>query len=259
MQLFDDPQFCATEKTLLEHPVFQSFQSLEHIKLLMQSQVFLVWTDMVLIKALHNRVINQDVLWYPSRLTFPAQFVNRAMVEFESNDTLGGCSQLEWYMASMQEVGAETCEIECLLEYVRDFQNYHVITDELDLTLKQYIHWILDLVEAGEEHQIAALIILFRLRSMPKIYSEFLVQTRRRFMNLAPSFYTFVIEQAQGLKEDNEVLALATLGSLCHNSQKKFDDCTRIAKKALEMQYMFWDGIYFRVIEHSNFQQARAG
>ncbi|NVJ61747.1 MAG: DUF3050 domain-containing protein [Gammaproteobacteria bacterium] len=257
MQLFDDPQLTSTEQLLLKHPVFQSFDSIEHIKLLMQRQAFLVWTDMVLIKALDNAVMNHDVLWYPSKFTFPAQFINRTMMEFESNESFGGCSQLEWYLEAMREVGAETCEIECLLEYVRDFKNYHVITDELDLTLKQYLHWQLNLVNSGEAHKIAALLILFRLRIQPKIYSELLINTRRRFRNLAPSFYTFLIEQTNELKEDNEVLALATLGTLCNNNQSKVNECIHVARKALEMQYMFWDGIYYQVIEHPSFVQAK--
>lgn len=103
------------------HPLYESIQSLEHLRLFMENHVFAVWDFMCLLKELHRQLVSTQAPWFPPKDAYCAHLINRILVEEEgdiSEDGVRYLSHFEIYLEAMQKIGANTQPIReflCLL------------------------------------------------------------------------------------------------------------------------------------------------
>lgn len=257
MQLLNDHRLLSAHKRLIAHPIFHAIQSLSDLHLFVQNHVFSIWSMTALSKSLHQRLSPYKGLWTPPNNPMSTQMANQLLYHFESNEELGGLSMLSWYIRAMKECNADTCEIECMLEYVKDFENYLTITNTLEPSVSQLIEWHIEQVEYADELDLASAILLGNLTYYDNMYSVFHRELSQRFENQAPSCLFLFKQLARVFSGSQFVFHIAALTELCNNQSRRIEQCIQTGVKAMNRQFIFYDGVYYQLMQKPDFSQRK--
>ena len=95
---------------LLNHPLYESVQTHENLRLFMREHAFAVWDFMSLLKRLQQIATCCDIPWSPASDASHARFINEIVLGEECDeDGRGGySSHFELYLSAMEEVEADT-------------------------------------------------------------------------------------------------------------------------------------------------------
>lgn len=253
MQLLNDHRLLSAHQRLLSHPIFHSIKSLTDLQVFVQNHVFCIWSTSVLIKSLHQRLSPYKGLWTPPSKPMSTQMANQLLFQFESNEDLGGLSMLGWYIHAMKECNADTCEIECMLEYVRDFENYLTITNTLEPSISQLIEWHIELVDSSNELDMVAALLLGNLTYYDNSFSLLYQSLSKPFEQQAPSCLLLIKQLARIFSGSQFVFYIAALTEMCNNHKHKIEQCIQTGVKAMNRQFMVYDGIYYLMLQNRNF------
>src|SRR5882757_1569608 len=106
-------------RQLAQHRLYASFESIEDLRLFMESHVFAVWDFMSLLKTLQRGLTCVDVPWIPSRFPESRRLVNEIVLGEESDVYRGmAVSHFELYLKAMRECGADTSAVETMLDLI---------------------------------------------------------------------------------------------------------------------------------------------
>jgi hypothetical protein len=112
------PSLASVEK----HSIFESFDTIEQLRLFMEHHVFAVWDFMSLLKSLQSIIAPTSIPWMPSPHGNLVRLVNEIVLDEESDslhsDEDNGVhygSHFELYRTAMNEVGAKKDSIKSLI------------------------------------------------------------------------------------------------------------------------------------------------
>lgn len=111
----------SSQQTELEtHRVFSQLNTQQDLITFMQWHVFAVWDFMSLVKRLQHELTSIALPWTPSPHPFAARLINDIVLGEESDETPDGnhLSHFELYIQAMQEVGADTKQIESFVRLI---------------------------------------------------------------------------------------------------------------------------------------------
>ena len=106
------------QRAVLEHPVHGQLVTVSALRLFMQSHVFAVWDNMLLLKTLQQRLTCLSTPWRPVQDGIAARLINEMILDEETEEVSPGeyMSHAKFYLQAMADLGAETQPIEQLLE-----------------------------------------------------------------------------------------------------------------------------------------------
>ena len=110
------------KQILSEHPVYSDVTDHDGLKLFMERHVLCVFDFMSLLKSLQRDLTCVDIPWIPREDTQASWLVNSIVVDEESDSMPDGtrASHFEWYLAAMEELGADTGPAR---SFIKDLQN----------------------------------------------------------------------------------------------------------------------------------------
>lgn len=109
----------ATKDALAAHPVYGAVRDLPALRTFMEHHAVCVLDFMSLLKGLQRSLTSMGPVWLPPARPEAARFINEIVLDEESDATfpLGRPgSHFEWYLAAMDEVGADAGPIRRLCE-----------------------------------------------------------------------------------------------------------------------------------------------
>lgn len=108
------------------HPVYSSLDSAVTLRRFMEHHAICVLDFMSIVKSLQRDLTSVAGVWLPPRDPEAARFINEIVLDEESDTAFealrpgaGPKSHFEWYLAAMDEVGADVAPIERLVEELR--------------------------------------------------------------------------------------------------------------------------------------------
>ena len=93
---------------LSSHPLYESINNIQHVRIFMEHHIFAVWDFMSIVKALQIQLTCTETPWVPKGNSISARLINEIVLDEETDVDPSGeySSHFEIYLMSMSEAGA---------------------------------------------------------------------------------------------------------------------------------------------------------
>ena len=231
---------------LLLHPLYDSVQTVDNLRVFMREHVFAVWDFMSLLKRLQQIVTCCEVPWLPGPEPSLARFINEIVLgeECDEDGDGGYSSHYELYLSAMDEIGADARPIRSFVAKLRQrvLPEDALIEAEILPTTRAFVRNTLQLAASGQPHEVAAAFFYGREEIIPEMFS--------RLVDALPKQEVPVERLKRYLRRHIELdgdqhgpLAEKLLIQLSGNELSKQREAASVANHAIIQRITLWDGI----------------
>ncbi|MBP2831577.1 DUF3050 domain-containing protein [Aquimarina sp. U1-2] len=235
---------------LQTHSLYQDIKDIEGVRVFMQNHVFAVWDFMSLLKSLQFHLTTVNVPWIPSSNPKTRRFINEIVLAEESDVNQAGesVSHFEMYLNAMQEAGADTLQINRLLQQLCDNKTVEEGLESIATIdeVKDFVEFTFQVIATNKPHIIAAVFTFGREDLIPDMFIA-LVKSIASSSGSALTHLIYYLERHIELDGDEHgPLSLEMVETLCTN-KKEWNEALYYSKKALEKRITLWTGIHTMV------------
>ena len=232
---------------LVQHPVYQTVNSVQALRIFMEHHVFAVWDFMSLLKRLQQLQTGLELPWRPKRSTLITRFINDIVLGEESDqDGSGGyISHFEMYRTAMKECGASTQNIDDLLRNLDDGQNIsHALARcGAERSVIDFVETTWSFVSCEKPHCVAAAFTLGREDIIPDMFRQCVAMLSSQHGQRLQRF-TYYLERHIDLDENSHApMALKVMHELCGEDVNRWNEAAETVRIALRARISLWDGI----------------
>ncbi len=233
---------------LASHPLYGSLESVEDLRVFMESHVFAVWDFMSLLKALQRELTCVSIPWRPTRWPDSRRFVNEIVLGEES-DTFKGrtISHFELYLEAMEEMGADTRAIRHLLRGIEADPNAPVLglmeTVALPSAARRFSAETFRVIESRNLSALAAAFTFGREDAIPDMFRQLVKRVDRESAGSLGKFVWYLERHIELDGDDHGPLSLRMVADICGQDEERWEDASRAAEAALQARLALWDAI----------------
>jgi len=231
-------------QTLLDHPLYRSMRSIEHVRVFMAHHVHAVWDFMSLVKGLQLRLTGMQLPWKPVGDPEVRYLINEIVLGEESDeDPEGGrIAHFELYLRAMRELGLQTEAIE---RYVRDYrwnmdQGEPTGLPEGGLAFNRRTF---DLIRRAGTHELAAVFTLGREDLIPDMFVRMVETMNREFPGKLSSLVYYLERHIEVDGEHHKHLAYRMTEWACGTDPALWQEAAEAVKEALLARCALWDAV----------------
>jgi len=209
----------------------------------MEHHAICVLDFMTLVKRLQSEVTCARAPWVPADDPVSARLINSIVLDEESDDAFGPepASHYAWYLAAMDEVGADTGPIRALEQRLRAGDEPTRAVDESSLpgAAKQFGRTTFELA-AGPLHVVAATFVFGREDVIPRMFLPLARELHRR--GVACELFLRYLERHVEVDGDlHGPLATRLFERTVRDDRARRDEAFRAARRALAARERLWD------------------
>jgi len=244
---------------LLNHPLYESIDSVDGLRLFMREHVFAVWDFMSLLKRLQQLVTCCAVPWLPPADASLARFINEIVVGEECDeDGQGGfASHFELYLSAMDQVGADSRPIRQFLAELKAGDSVSSALSHAQILpqTKQFVLSTLSFTSQGSPHEVAAAFFYGREDVIPEMFARLVKSLPARGIAVERMAH-YLNRHIELDAEDHGPLASRMLDRLCDQQPIRKQQAEAAASAAIRQRILLWDGILEELksgsISHNN-------
>ena len=241
---------------LIHHELYANIDSIESVRAFMEAHVFAVWDFMSLLKALQIGLTNTTLPWTPKGNPVSRRLINEIVFGEESdiNELGEPMSHFEMYLESMEQLGADTTEINRFIELINEGISLENALKSVEITdaTRNFVRFTFEQINTQKLHIISAVFTFGREDLIPDMFIEIV-------KNIGNSSTVDISKLIYYLERHIEVdggehgpMALTMINELCGDDEQKWKEATEASKKALEHRIALWDGINSKYLTHSH-------
>ncbi len=236
-------------EALLQHSLYTRLDSLDALRRFMENHVFAVWDFMVLLKALQNRLTSTSEAWTPSKDPVARRLINEIVLCEESDLDINGkpSSHYEMYLAGMKQCGADTRAITRFLECLtKGYALKSVVKHNLAETephIRHFLDTTLSIIASNKAHVIAAAFTFGREDLIPDLFTQIIRDLDKKVPHQLTAFVYYLERHIEVDAGEHGPMAYEMIAHLCGNDEKKWQEATAAAEKALQARLKLWDAI----------------
>ena len=248
-----EQEIAPLREQLIHHELYKNIDSIERIRLFMESHIFAVWDFMSLLKALQIGLTNTTLPWTPKGNPITRRLINEIVLGEESdlNELGAPMSHFEMYIDSMNELGANTTEINSFIDQINDGKCVSSAFNAITLSeeTKNFVNFTISQVETNQLHIIAAVFTFGREDLIPDMFIEIVKNigaTSDVNINKLIYYLERHIEVDGG---EHGPMALQMIHELCGADEQKWNEAIEASKQALQQRINLWNGINTKIQE----------
>jgi hypothetical protein len=237
---------------LAEHRLYAAFETVDDLRLFMESHVFAVWDFMSLLKVLQRGLTCVDVPWVPSRFPESRRLVNEIVMGEESDIYKGlPMSHFEVYLRAMQECGADRFAIDNLLRELDNGADWAAGLKRSGATMaaQNFVRSTFECIEEGKLHATAAAFTFGREDLIPDMFRGFIRDQDERLSGRLSIFRWYLDRHIEVDGDEHGPMALRMIEELCGTDEVKWREASAAAERALMARVTLWDGIADAILE----------
>lgn len=240
-------------RSLLENHsllVTNTIQSVEDLRIFMQSHVYAVWDFMSLLKTLQHNVVPSGNIWLPTAGTRSdiARMINEIVLCEESDispDGKASISHFDLYLQAMMEVDADIGPVRNYLESV-DKLKMHVNCQYAPEGAMEFVESTFDTIRKGP-HCAAASFCYGRESVIPTMFKKILKQIDVSETD-APKFHYYLERHIQVDGESHGPMAEQLVNYFCKDDPFLIHEAEQAAIKAIKARIKLFDAIESQLI-----------
>jgi len=232
---------------LINHPLYTSIKSLKEVQLFMETHVFAVWDFMSLLKGLQRGLTNVEIPWTPKGNPITRRLINEIVFGEESDLNEDGKpnSHFEMYIESMEQLGADTSQINRFIELINDGVQVDAALEKVNISqaVKNFVNFTMEQVHSNKLHVISAVFTFGREDLIPDMFIE-IVKNIEAEEDVNLSKLTYYLERHIEVDGgEHGPMALQMIEELCGNDIEKWKEATEASKEALALRIQLWDSL----------------
>ena len=240
---------------LIHHKLYKNIDSIERIRLFMESHIFAVWDFMSLLKGLQNGLTNTNTPWTPKGNPITRRLINEIVLGEESdlNELGEPFSHFEMYVQSMQQLGANTAEIEAFVKHINKGNSVEDSLDKISISdsAKDFVKFTIEKVNSNQLHIIAAVFTFGREDLIPDMFLE-IVKNIGASTDINISKLIYYLERHIEIDGgEHGPMSLQMIHELCGDDLQKWEEAIEASKEALIYRIALWDGIDNEIINRN--------
>ncbi len=234
---------------LEDHPLYRSIETVEDLRIFMESHVFAVWDFMSLLKSLQASLTCVTTPWVPGRYPESGRLINEIVLGEESDLYQGrAISHFELYLEAMQQAGANTRPIQDFLQYLRDGYSLSesLARSGAPVEAQVFVRSTFSFINPSKPHVTAAAFTFGRENLIPAMFRQIVRDLRKSFEGL--SVFEYYLERHIEVDGDEHgPMALKMMEDLCAGNSRRKMEAENAAADALEARAQLWDAILERI------------
>lgn len=241
---------------IIQHPLYNRLETLEHLQLFTRNHVFAVWDFMSLLKSLQYQLTCVTTPWRPTGNAATRYLINEIVTGEESDVDARGqrISHFELYLQAMQQMGADTTPIEQLLLLID--QGVPVKQAMLQIRLPadviEFCSFTFDLIEKAPVHVQAAVFTFGREDLIPDMFHQLVVRLSARYPQQLDTFRYYLERHIEVDGDHHSQLALAMVEELCGTDADKWVEASNASVLALLLRYRLWSTVLTSIDSAAN-------
>ena len=234
----------------MNHPIYDSIKTREHMKIFMESHVWFVLDFMTLLKGLKKDItlIHSDI-WLPSGIPEITRFVNEINIGEESDLFKDGTyiSHFELYLLAMDQVGADRTEIDLFVEKIKNGAPYHraLYTAKISQAVKNSVDGTINTAIHDSLLKKTAYFFLGREDAIPIMFTKFLsnIPNTTEFTYLRHYLARHIEVDA----DDHGPKANLILDYVTKKDPEKIEEALMYGVSAIDFRIKVWDDIFEKI------------
>jgi len=238
---------------IINHKVYSAIENIDHLKVFMQYHVFAVWDFMSLLKALQNNLTCTSIPWFPKGAPDTRYLINEIVVGEESDIDSNGNrkSHFELYVDAMNQSGADTAQIECFIEVLKqtnDFKKAFEIS-EAPKEAANFVDFTFNIIQSNKDYLQAAVFTFGREDLIPKMFLSIVNDINKNFPDSISILKYYLDRHIEVDGDHHSHLALQMTASLCNANEEFWKEAEQATIESLQKRIDLWDGAYNQIIK----------
>jgi len=233
---------------LLNHPLYTSISTVEHLHTFMQHHVFAVWDFMSLLKKMQFDLTKTNEPWYVVGSGDVRYFINQIVLGEESDiDEEGNrTSHFELYLKAMNNAGANMDEINSFYENIK---NNIGVYSSLDISVrngacKLFVKNTFDIIRNGDLASVCGAFTFGREDLIPDMFQSIVKNISLQNDGKLNTFLYYINRHIEIDGGEHKQLSHKLMEHVCGNDENKWNNARNAAIKSLESRKKLWDSIH---------------